>query len=194
MQRVICQLHFAELPARHLFYHLFGKPNGPIGPGGEFGNILNTLNENLLPFVEYETIPSNVPIVPRELFRDKQDLIVFYDLIRAVENGREHVDPAYLTKKLPAQSTVRWNTWASRILRHYMQCPSPSENLKILVNYILKAFGKMVFAVILYPAFENGSQHYLDYLISSKECREREHKMSEKKIKGDRAVVLSDTN
>ena len=180
LQRVVCQMHFAELPARHLFYHFYGKPNGPIGPGGEFGNMLNTLNENLLPFVEYETIPSNVPIVPRELFRDKQDLIVFYDLIRAVENGREHVDPAYLTKQLPAQSTVRWNTWASRILRHYMQCPSPSENLKILVNYILKAFGKMVFAVILYPAFENGSQHYLDYLIKSKECREREQKMNEK--------------
>ena len=107
LQRVVCQMHFAELPARHLFYHFYGKPNGPIGPGGEFGNMLNTLNENLLPFVEYQTIQSNVPVVPRELFRDKQDLLVFYDLIRAVENGREHVDPAYLTKKLPAQSTVR---------------------------------------------------------------------------------------
>ena len=35
-------------------------------------------------------IQSNVPNVPRALFRGKQDQIVFYDLVHAVESGVCH--------------------------------------------------------------------------------------------------------
>ena len=106
--------HFAELPVRHIFYHYDGEPKGPIGPAGEIGSRIKHLNDNLLPFVDYQTIQCNIQFVPRELFRKKQDLIVLYDLVLAVINGVGSVDPVYLTKKLSEISTVRWNTTFSR--------------------------------------------------------------------------------
>ena len=112
LQWVPCMLHFVELPCRHLFYHFDGPTTGPIGPSGEIGLALKSLNENLRPFVDFQTVQSNLPVVPRELFRGKQDLLVFNDLVRAVESGV--IDPVYVKKRLPAMSTVRWNTTWSR--------------------------------------------------------------------------------
>ena len=45
------------------------------------------MNDNLRPFVDYVRIQSNVPNDPRALFRGKQDQIVFYGLVHAVESG-----------------------------------------------------------------------------------------------------------
>ena len=106
--------HFVELPLRHIYYHYDGEPKGPIGPVGEIGSRIKYLNDNLFPFVDYQTIQCNIQFVPRELFRKKQDLIVLYDLVLAVINGVGSVDPVYLTKKLSEISTVRWNTTFSR--------------------------------------------------------------------------------
>ena len=138
VQWVICALHFVELPVRCLFYHLDGKPDGPVAPGGPIGTAIKNLNENLLPYVDYQRISSNMLDVPRELFRGKQDLIVFHDLVRAVSNGPGALDPSYLTKKLPKISTVRWTTSFSRTLRVFMQTRNPSPSLIILVTYIQK--------------------------------------------------------
>ena len=114
---MICCLHFVELPARKLFYHLDGKPDGPVAPCGPLGTAIKRLNSNLLPFVEYERITSNLPDIPRELFRGKQDWIVFYDLVLAVQNGPGGLDPSYITKKMPAISTVRYSNTGCQVFK-----------------------------------------------------------------------------
>jgi hypothetical protein len=101
LQWIPCMMHFAELPLRHLYCHFDGPATGPVGPNGDIGVALKALNDNLRPFVDYIRIQSNVPIVPRALFRGKQDQIVFYDLVRGVESGV--IDPVYVTKQLQAK-------------------------------------------------------------------------------------------
>ena len=137
LQWKICQMHFAELPAKNLFIKLDGKTDGPLGPSGPIGKAIKNINKNLKPFVDFERVPSNVPEINNiEAYKQRQDLMILLDLIRALESGI--VDPIYLMKKLPAMHNARWFTTFIRIIRLYMQTENPSYELKLLINFIQK--------------------------------------------------------
>lgn len=94
------------------------------------------MNKNLRPFVNFARIQSNLPDIPREVFKGQEDLMILYDLVRGIESG--HIDPEYLFKEMPNISNARWRTTFIRILRLYVQTEDPTNELKILVNFILK--------------------------------------------------------
>ena len=37
--------------------------------------------ENMKPFVAFNRIESNIPVIPVELFKDRQDQMMVYDLV-----------------------------------------------------------------------------------------------------------------
>ena len=137
LQWKICQMHFAELPAKNLFVKLDGKTDGPLGPSGPIGKAIKNLNKNLKPFVDFERVQSNVPEINNiEAYKNRQDLMILLDLIRALESG--NVDVKYLMKQLPAMHNARWFTTFIRIIRLYMQTENPSYQLKLLIDFIQK--------------------------------------------------------
>ena len=78
----------------------------PVGPNGEIGKRIKSINENLQPFALFETIDCNIPDLPRHLFEDKTDLICFFDLAKGITTGFIH--PKYVKMKMPNMSIVRW--------------------------------------------------------------------------------------
>ena len=88
------------------------------------------------PFIAFIPVQTNVPILERKIFNEKQDLLMLYDLCHGVSTGI--IDQVYVLKKLPEISTVGWRTTFIRILRLYVQSESPSEELQILVEFIVK--------------------------------------------------------
>ena len=78
----------------------------PIGPNGEIGKRIKSINDNLQPFALFETIDCNIPDLPRHLFEDKTDLICFFDLAKGITTGFIH--PKYVKMKMPNMSIVRW--------------------------------------------------------------------------------------
>jgi len=137
LQWIICIFHMLELPLRNLFCFLDGSTDGPLGPNGPIGRAIKNLNKNLRPFVDFVRIQSNLPDI-RELLKGQEDLIILYDLVKGIESGI--IDPIYLLKEMPNISNARWRTTFIRILRLYVQTPAPSEELKILVNFIIKVW------------------------------------------------------
>ena len=108
------------------------------GTSGPIGTAIKGLNENLLPFVDFVRIQTNVPILDRSIFLKKEELLMLYDLCHGIANGFLTIDPAYLFKKLGEISNVRWRTTWIRLLRLYIQTLNPSPELVALVNFILK--------------------------------------------------------
>ena len=136
LQWIICIFHLLELPLRHLFCLLDGSTDGPTGPNGPIGRAIKNLNKNLKAFVNFVRIQSNLPDIPREMFKGQEDLLILYDLVKGIETGL--IDPQYLLKEMPNISNARWRTTFIRILRLYVQTEDPTRELKILVNFILK--------------------------------------------------------
>ena len=69
------------------------------------------------------------------LFKDKEDLSLLFKLMVGVSTGVIDIDPL---KEMPEMSNVRWYTAFVRILREFVQEENPSEELIILVTYILQ--------------------------------------------------------
>ena len=70
------------------------------------------------------------------MFKGQEDLLILYDLVKGIASGL--IDPQYLYKEMPNISNARWRTTFIRILRLYVQTEDPTQELKILVNFILK--------------------------------------------------------
>jgi len=138
IQWFICQLHANELPLRHLFQHLDGKTSGPNGFSGSLGKQLEICHK--LPIVEFARIESNLPYlkIEVELSTDQKYL---YEMCLSISNGNCSID---LSRRNPGkQAHSRWLTTANRILRLYISMQSPTENFKILTEFILKVYGPM---------------------------------------------------
>lgn len=82
LQRLICQLHANELNLRHLLTKLDGVTSGPTTFSGPIGSQLKT--SHLKPIVEFEPIPTTIPILTTKVSSDQQYL---YDICNAVSSG-----------------------------------------------------------------------------------------------------------
>ena len=124
-----------------LFYFLFKKLDGPIsdkfGPSGPIGKNIKNINKNLKPYnPNFRRIPNNLPAnLDASLFKDKEDLSLLFKLMVGVSTGVIDISPL---KEMPEMSNVRWYTAFVRILREFVQEENPSEELIILVTYILQ--------------------------------------------------------
>ncbi|KAL4084226.1 hypothetical protein QTP88_028052 [Uroleucon formosanum] len=133
LQWFICQLHANELPLRHLFQHLDGKTTGPNGFSDSIGKQLEICHK--LPVVEFVRIESNLPYLKNEVDLSTDQKYLF-EMCLSISNGNCSID---LSRRNPGKQThSRWLTTANRILRLYISIKSPTENLKILAEFLLK--------------------------------------------------------
>jgi len=159
---IICLLHTNELPLRHLFNAIDGKTSGPNCFTGETGKALSNC-ENL-PVVAFESIP-----VPQIAFDSKQlsnDQSYLLQMTNSIATG---CVSSSLSKRFPGNvNHARWLTLANRILRLYVSQTCPSDNLKILTQYVMYVYSPMWFEIKSKPLVQHGAQHFLNLVIRSR--------------------------
>lgn len=155
LQRLICLFHGNELPLGHLHKSLDGKTSGPTSYTGPIGKKLDTC-ENYPVFENFEPIQHNLPEMHHidDLSTDQKYLL---EMCRSVADGQVSAELAI--KKPGKLSHSRWLTYASRILRFYVSCPEPSNNLRILAEYVVKVYAPVWFHIKLKPSCAHGSRH-----------------------------------
>lgn len=92
----------------------------------------------------------------------RSDQLHLYRMVRAVDSG---ICDANLASLKPGPINLsRWNTMACRLLRLYVTKPSPSNNLKTLVNYVMKVYVPFWFRVKSKPQAIHGSRHIFQFI------------------------------
>lgn len=154
LQWCICQLHANELPLRHLFEHLDGTTTGPQSFTGPIGKALKDCEQ--LPLVPFESINCTLPDVTNN--KDlSTDQLYLYDMCEAISSGSCAEN---LSKKNPGKMVhSRWLTTGNRILRLYVSSLEPTENLLLLVNFILRVYAPMWFTIKTRPLCIYGAKH-----------------------------------
>lgn len=92
----------------------------------------------------------------------RSDQRYLYRMVRAVDSGICETDLADI--KPGPVNLSRWNTMASRLLRLYVAKPSPSNNLQILVQYVMKVYAPFWFLIKSKPQAIHGSRHIFQYI------------------------------
>lgn len=153
LQYFVCLLHANELPLRHLFEHIDGKTSGPRSFTGPIGCLLQKCET--LPIVSYEPISCDFPSVTvDDLSSDQQYLL---NICQAVITGECSVS---LSHRQPGQLVMsRWLTLANRVLRLYVATEKPTDNLKKLVEFVIKVYAPMWFTIKSKPSCKDGSRH-----------------------------------
>lgn len=153
LQWFICLLHFNELPFRHLFESVDGDTTGPTSFSGQIGKQLSGCEK--LPVANFETINSeDINVTKTDLSKDQQYLL---DIYRAVKTGE--CAPDLAVKDPGPLSHSRWLTCANRILRLYISEVKPSDELKMLVSYIMKIYAPVWFEIKMHPSVKFGPVH-----------------------------------
>lgn len=62
----------------------------------------------------------------------------------------------------------RWLTSANRILRLYVSTLNPSENLQLLVNYVVKVYAPIWFLIKQKPFFKDEAKHIFQLIMYSR--------------------------
>jgi hypothetical protein len=154
VQWLICQLHANELPLRHLLQNLDGPTSGPQGFTGPIGKHIKS-SENL-EVVEFAPIVVELPEI-NESITLSTDQTYLLDICHAVSSG--HCPPNLARMNPGKLSHARWLTTANRILRYYVGCKEPSDNLKIIVEFIMKVYSKMWFTIRNKPYCTEGARN-----------------------------------
>lgn len=97
-------------------------------------------------------MPDNIGIW--EIHSDQSYL---YRMVRAVDRGE--CDANLASFKPGPVSPSRWITFAARLLRMYVTKTNPSNDLKILVQYVMKVYAPFWFLVKSQPLAIDGSRH-----------------------------------
>ena len=138
-------------------------------PKGPIGTAIKALNDNLAaPIVDFQPIPTNIPFVNSEIFSEACNRQRLHELLASISLGRGSILEKFWLTEYPVISTLRWLTTGERIGGVFIREPNPSEELKILMAFIAYAYGPAHMNIFLYPAYEDQSHHFLDYIMNSK--------------------------
>lgn len=131
---------------------------GTTGPHNFSGCIGKSLENCLqLPLVEFESIECELPAIDRDSTDISTDQKYLWDMCHAISNGYCSVG---FSKREPGKLFhARWLTTANRILRVYVGTEAPSNNLKILVVFILKVYAPLWFQIKAHPSCKDGARH-----------------------------------
>ncbi|GBM49343.1 hypothetical protein AVEN_148672-1 [Araneus ventricosus] len=141
LQWFICLFHFNELPFKHLFGYLDGETTGQASFSGKIGKQLTYCEK--LPIINFEAIELNeININKTYLSKDQQYLL---DIVRAIQAEQCAPDLAVRDPGLLAHS--RRLTCAIRVLGLLISQTSPTSELKMLVNYIMKTYSPVWFTI-----------------------------------------------
>lgn len=158
----MCLLHANELPLRHLINELGGRTSGPEGFTGIIGKSLENCEK--CPVLDFEQIHADeIDINPDGLSTDQKYLAEIYT---AISTG---ICTDSLAKKNPGNmSHSRWLTTANRVLRLYVSTELPSDNLKIIVTYIMKVYIPTWFDIKREAAIIYGVEHLFSMIQRSR--------------------------
>jgi len=163
VHRVICLLHFNELPLRHLVETLDGKTTGPESFCGPLGKQLASCQS--LPVVAFKRIECHIPQVDPEILSKDQRYL--HDIAVAIAAGYCSLD---LANRDPGPiSHSRWLTTANRFLRLYVSSETPTENLSNIVTYIMTVYVPLWFEIKTRPSITEGPKHLFECI---KRCRD----------------------
>jgi len=162
LQWFICLLHTNELPLRYLLLHFEGKTFGPKGYCGPIGKQLERCEE--MPIVKFEKITVSLPeISQHELSTDQQYM---YLMCKGISKG---IISSSLSARNPGNvSHSRWLTTANRILRLYISTKEPSQNLKLITEYVIKVYAPSWFEIKSKPSCQHGSNHFFGIIEKSR--------------------------
>jgi len=165
LQWCICMLHANELPLRHLFLTLDGCTSGPREYSGPIGKQLaGCENQTTLSFC---TVAGNLPALPKNVVDElSADQKYLYEICQAVSTGS--CTPELANRQPGKMTHSRWLTSANRILRHYISTLNPSENLQLLVNYVVKVYAPIWFLIKQKPSFKDGAKHIFQLIRYSR--------------------------
>lgn len=146
LQWIVCQLHSNELPLRHLLIHLDGKTSGPRQFTGPIGTALFETDFENLPVIDFEPISADAIDINQEyisdLSSDQKYLLLMY---QAVSSGS--CEQSLASQKPGKMAHSRWLTTASRALRLYVSTENPSNNLTLVVQFIMLVYTPMWFKI-----------------------------------------------
>nr|CAH7731779.1 unnamed protein product [Callosobruchus chinensis] len=142
LQWAICLLHANELPLRHLLQKIEGHTKGPYNYSGPIGSLLNDCEKAAV--VQFTAINCDLPEVDaKDLSTDQQ----------SIKNGN---CPKILLERNPGKlAHSRWVTTANRVLRLYASTENPSENLKVITDFIMKLYAPMWFRIKTKPLLQH---------------------------------------
>lgn len=90
-----------------------------------------------------------------------------FDLVMAVSSGE--VPNKLAQKKPPKIHKARWLNLGSILLRIYVATSNPSQELKMLVEYIMKVYAPFWFLVRTKPLAIHGSRHIFKFIQWTRE-------------------------
>ncbi|GBM93333.1 hypothetical protein AVEN_217335-1 [Araneus ventricosus] len=127
-------LHFNELPFKNLFEYLDGETTGPASISGKIGKQLT--DRVKLPIMNCEAIElDEINMNKTGLSKDQQYLL---DIGRTIQTGQ--CAPDLAVRDTGPLSHSRWLTCANWVLRLFISQSSPTSELKMLVNCIMKTY------------------------------------------------------
>lgn len=145
--------------------NLDGTTVGPNAFSGPIGRELPVWEGK--PIVPFERIDFVYP-ESTDMAKFNSDQLYLLEMCKAISNGH---CPEELAKRSPGKlSHARWLTAANLILRLYVSTRKPSQNLKLLVNYIMKVYAAMVFNIKYKPSIiTHGAVHFAE-LVKYSRC------------------------
>ncbi|GBL73450.1 hypothetical protein AVEN_10872-1 [Araneus ventricosus] len=126
---------------------------GPASFSGKKGKHLTNFEK--LPIINFEAIElDEININKTDLSKDQQHLL---DIVRAIQTGQ--CSPDLALRDPGPLSHSRWLTCANRVLRLCISQTRTTSELKMLVNYIMKTYTPVWFAIKRYSSVKYGPNH-----------------------------------
>lgn len=163
LQWLICLLHANELPFRHVFQSIDGKTTGPKSSEGAIGRkIQEDLTKSEI--VQFVPVPCSLLEIPENIAQQlSTDQKYLHEMCKSIESGE--ISTSLARKSPGAIHHARWLTKANRILRLYVSTKTPGQDLRDLVNIIMKVYAPGWFWIKCNPKATNGAQNFW-YLMS----------------------------
>ncbi|GBL93077.1 hypothetical protein AVEN_216438-1 [Araneus ventricosus] len=134
-----------------------GRTKGPYSYSVAIRLLLKDCEKT--PAVKFDQIDCTLlPLDLKDIKKLNTDQQYLYRICLAIKDGS---CSSSVTDNSPGKlSHARWLTTANRLLRLYIGTPSPSQNLIILVKYLMLAYAPMWFEIKIKSNCPYGAQHF----------------------------------
>ncbi|XP_043230069.1 uncharacterized protein LOC122385687 [Amphibalanus amphitrite] len=154
----VCMLHGNELNLRHVFKTLDGTTSGPRTFNGAIGTSCaeDVWRREVAPF---QPVPGHVPEMTAELVATlSHDQQLLYRLALAVQTG--DMSDSVARQRIGPLNHARWLTLGARVLRLYVSTESPSDSLRLLVQFLVTHYVPVWFCIRRHPDCTDGAKNF----------------------------------
>ena len=128
----------------------------------EFGKNIQSCKS--VQIVNFTAVNVELPEVDSQSLSSDQQYLL--DICNAVARG--HCLPSLALMNPGKLCHERWLTTANRILQLYVASSEPSDNLRLIVEFIMKVYCIMWFTIRSKPSFSEGARHLWQTIRSSR--------------------------